>query len=465
MKKLTLKDLKNAQIPQSRSFKTGLKENLLTQAEKKYSSAPHPNSFMKTLFRLSISFAVIALLVTQVALPGESTSTLQMFIQEANAVNEEHADEIYHATIQMEDSMYFETENFTGWKTTSKVSKDLWLAPNKDLREEITFTSWNGPLEDGSFEEVSSQDTGLSVYDEYGNRLSYTKLEVTGTEIVEKDGELLEEEIYNVHPGKQHETEELLTQYLDQIVCVTTEENQDFTGYAWAKMSETDLDFFEMTARAYPKAELSQIMTELDKALSEGRLASDEALELFEQIQEDSRISYTVNESEDRTLHQISFNQTDFLGGSFSNSKEALQDSAPADVLVTYSFDGETYELVSILAETSYHGNVTQRSSYTVVNSEYLDYESNTSLFKATDEFTLLSLSDAFEQDTSKFEPGCYKQTERLSPEEEEATFERLEELLADEEHANSKALWEGPLLTNFQYYTLPGDPTVHEVK
>ena len=463
MKKLSLHDLKAAQVPQSRAFKAGLKEQLLAQAEKKYSSAPHTNPFMKTLFRLSISFAVIALLVTQVALPGESKNTLQMFIQEASAANEEHADEIYHAHIEQTQEMYFENETFTGWQTTSESSQELWVAPNKDLRQESQSTSWNGPQEDGIFEEVSGHDTGLSLYDDYGNRLSYTKLEATGTELVEKDGDIVEQETYNVHPGKQYFTEELLAHYLDQIVCVTTEDGEDFTGYAWAKMSASDPSFFEMTGRAYAKAQPSQVMTELEKALSEGRLASDEALELFEQVQEDARIHYEMTQVDGRTLHQISFNQTEFLGGAYSNSP--LDDYNPADVFVTYTFDDDSYELVSITSETSYHGNVTERGSYTVTSSEYLDYESNASLFEVTDEFTLLDMSDAFELDTSDFEPGCYKQTERLSAEEEKVALEHLNELINQAGNEGQKTMWERPLLSNFRYYVLPGDPTVHEVK
>jgi hypothetical protein len=225
MKKITLNDLKAAQVPQSRAFKAGLKEQLLA----KY---PQPNHFMKTLFRLSISFAVIALLVTQVAMPGESKNTLQMFIQEASAANEEHGEQIYHASIQMENSMYFDNEDFTGWQTISQVSKELWVSPTKDLREEIAFTIWSGPQEGGTFDEVSSHDTSLSLYDGYANRLSYTKLEVTGTEMVEKDGELMEED--TCASRKQYDTNELLSQYLDQIVC----EHRGWRRFYWLRLGQ-----------------------------------------------------------------------------------------------------------------------------------------------------------------------------------------------------------------------------------
>jgi hypothetical protein len=201
-------------------------------------------------------------------------------------------------------------------------------------------------------------------------------------------------------------------------------------------------------------------MTELEKAIGEGRLSSDDAIELFAQVQEDTRIHYEVTEMNGHTLHQISFNQTEFLGGSYSNSP--LSDYDPADVLITYTFDGESYELVSVTSETSYHGNIKERSSYTVTNSEYLDYDSNTSLFETTDEFTLLSLSDAFEQDTSDFEPGCYQGTQRLSAEDENAAIEQLDELISKQ-----KRRFESNVGTPSTINTdiTPSVTYVHEVK
>lgn len=445
----------------SRSFQADLKEHLISRAARR----TQPN-FMKTLLRFTFSFAVIALLLTQVVFPGNSEGSLSSFISEAQAANEDHMDEIYHATIEIEDSSYFETDNFTGWKTTSQVSKEIWISPSKEIRDESTYTSWNGTQEDGSFEEVSDQSSDLLLYDEYGNQLDYTKLEVTGEELTEdpETGDLSMEDTYNVHPAKQHSTEELEAAYQDSIICINTEDGEDFTGYAWAVLHESDPTYLEMFGTAYPKAEPSKIITELEKSLMSG-LSSDEALRLFEAVQDDERLSYEVEEADGQTLHHISFNYSDFVGGSMSNSPEGLNDPNPMVIKTTYTFDGETYGLMSVLTERSVNGNVLQRGSYTVTSSEYLPYEENASLFEATEEYTLLSLGTRFEQNISQFEPGCYRMYEKLPREEEAVILSKLEAMLEEGSFSTSKALWERPLQSNFRYYTLPGDDTVHEVK
>lgn len=442
MKKLTLKDLKTAAVPQSRSFKAGLKEQLLSRAEKEYSSTPHTNPFMKTLFRFSVSFAVIALLLTQVVFPGNSGG-LSSFIQEAGAANEEHGDEIYYTVTVSESSLYFETEDFTGWKTTSENHAETWIAPNGDIRQESIFTSFNGPNEDGIFEQVDQTDTNLVVQDEYGNQITYTQLQETD----------------NVHPGKQNTAEALQEKFLNQITCLKTEENTDFTGYAIARIDERDLSFLDLIATSRAKEDKYNLVTKLDDAAS-GKLSSSKILELFEEIQNEENVSFELIEEDGHEEAVIQLNYADFSVTS-SGSPDALETYEPFNQIVTFVFDASTYRLKEMTAESGYNGIVSERGSLTVLSSEYIGYEANLSLFEPTEEFTALSLTDRFEQDPSKFEAGCYRLYEKLSLEEDQTWLNTMESLFDE----NSEAFWTNPLKINMQYYLLPRDETVHEVK
>ncbi len=458
MKKLTLKDLKNAKVPQNRSFKAGLKEQLLSRAEKEYSSTPYTNPFMKTLLRFSVSFAVIALLLTQVVFPGNSES-FSSFIQEAGAANEEHGDEIYYTVTVSESSSYFETENFTGWQTTSENHAETWIAPNGDIRQESSFTSFNGPIEDGSFEQVDQTDISMTVTDEYGNQITYTQLQETGTEIREINGVLSEEPTYNVHPGKQNTAEALQEKFLNQITCLNTQENSDFIGYSIFRMDERDSTFLEGIATAHPKDDTYNFIAKLDDAAS-GKLSSSQLIDFFEKVQNEENVSFELVEEDGHEEAVITFNMEDFMQVS-SNSPEGLENYDRPDNKVIFVFDASTYRLKEMSSEISYDGRVTERSSLSVLSSEYLGYEENLSLFEPTEEFTALSLTDRFEQDSGNFEEGCYRQYEKLSTEEEAVWMETMYRLFDEGE----EEFWNSPLKTNMQYYLLPGDNTVHEVK
>lgn len=460
MKKFTLKDLKNAQIPLSRSFKAGLKENLLARAEKQFSSAPRTNPFMKTLFRLSISFAVIALLVTQVVLPGESTSTLQTFIQEASAANEAHVDEIYHTSIVLSQEVYFDNPGtFTGWQTVTEMEKDMWIAPDGSLREEIQSIAWNGPNENGVFEEAHMESTSLYLKDDYDNFIDYTLLEITGTELVEKDGEMVEEPTYNVHPGKQHNAADLQEDFLNQITCINSEEAQDFTGYAWATLNERDSSLVELNGVAHANEEKYNLMDDLAMA-ADGRMSVEQVIALFETFQGDSNVTYEIKEVEGKQQHVIQLNQKGF-SPTYSNSPEGLKDLDSMDVFVTFYFDAETYRLTKMTNVSSFEGVEKERGSLTVVSSEYLDYPSNAFLFEPTDEYISGFLDTSFHKDISQFEDGCYRQYEKLSDAETQTWLDIMESQFDE----NDAELWNDPLQGNFKYYVLPGDPTVHEVK
>ncbi len=456
MKKISLDDLKQARFPKSQRFKADLKEQLMTRAKKQVTPS-HQSNLMKTLFRLSISFAIVTLLITQVALPGNSESSLHTFIQEANAANEAHADEIfYHKTLQTHE-MYFENPGvFTGWQTISNQSSETWIAPNGDIRSSTEWTSWDGPLEDGSFNEVSSMDEGIYAQDTYGNFIDYTLLQVIGTDPGEEYGSVEGAPIYNVHPGKQHNFEELEENFLNQLVCVRSEKGDDFTGYTWAVLDERSNTLTEVGGTARPNEAKYNILDELDLAAS-GRLSTEDVIYLFEILQDEPNVNYEQKTVDGETVHTITLNQKDFLVTS-SSSVESLVDLQPNDVIVSFEFNSD-YRLTRMTSVTSYQGQERERGSLTVLETSYLDYEENKNLFVPTEEYVAGMMTTRFMDDISEFEDGCYRQYEKLSTDETNAVLENIKTLF----DANDLELWEHPLKVVLRYYVLPGDTSVHQ--
>lgn len=462
MKKNLNHIIQNAQVPQDQSFKAGLKEKLISRMETNLNKVPSSNSFMKTLFRLSLSLTIVALILTQVALPGDSENTLQLFIQEASAANEEHGDEIYHVITASESSSYFETDGFTGWQTTSSMNKEIWISPTGEIRETLNFTSFNGPDEYGNFETIYSNDTSMSIWDEYANLVTYAQVEQIGTEVQENEaGELVDVPVYNVHPGKQHGLEELQEKFLDQIMCLNTQEGAHFTGYAIARIDSEDPSFLDMTATSRPNTlPLDNFLIKLDKAAN-GSLSTSEMIELLTEVQDDPSIFYALEEDEHEMVHIIEINTQNYLQVS-SNDPLALKDFEPSNTVVRFVFDADTYHLKESSSETfNAAGEVVERGSLRVLSSDYLNADLNAFLFEPDESYTALSLVDRFEQDPSQFENGCYQKYERLSSEDEQNWLDTIESLF----DGNDAELWEAPLTVNMSYYRLPGDETIYEVK
>lgn len=455
-----LKKIQGAPVEHNRAFKAKLKENLMAHAEREYPAQTRSNPWFGVL-RFSFSMLLLALIVTQVLIPNVSNSgdrSLSAFIQEAKANTSENSDKIYHAKTQIESSMYFEnTDGFTGWHATSLGEQELWVAPNEDLRSKSSGSSFNGPHEDGTFEEVDYSGTGIYKMDSYGNGIDYTLLEILGytTKETADLGELVDEPIYNVHPGKQNDADALKAQFENQITCVNIEEGKDFDGYAWATIDKDTLTVEGVTGTGNPNDDKFTIVDDLLKA-TEGTLSSAEVLAILEKVQDEPKISYEEQAKDGQDVVVISLNTADFMTV-FSNNKEGLATITPDENRVTIVFNADTYQLMSLTSETLFEGVAKQRSSTTVTYYEYLDYESNAALFEPTDEFVAGMLTTRFNQHIQAFEPGCYDKYVKLPDDEAEQWLDTLTSQFTE----GDWALWLHPLKVAVGYYKLPGEDEV----
>lgn len=451
-----LHSLKKARISHNPNFKARLKEQLLERAEKTFAHSPRREaSIWSTLFRYSVAFAALAIVVTQVLFPSPSgPSSLAGFIQQAKAAQEGTENQIYHATIVMEKSALFEN---IGWKTLSKMEKEVWISPTGNRKEHMISTNFNGPNESGSFEAVQMEDTTLVKINEWGNLIPYTKRVQTGTEIVEREGEApLEQPTYNVHPEKQYSDEALQKKFSQEIACINTQENEDFTGYGIVRLDSETGEFEGLTARTLPKDPKYTLIDQIGKA-AEGQLASDEIIALFEAVAQDPNILYEFNEDNPSKEHKIQLNYADFSIVS-SNSKEGLENAIPQESVATFYFDDATYQLTEMNSETSQEGVITERGTLKVTSSEYLPMEGNEALFEPTEEYVAGGLQDRFETQLETFDAGCYNsQYEKLSPEETTEWIASIEANLEDHE----RTFWFNPLETNLGYYRLPGEAEI----
>lgn len=453
-----IKKIQSAPAQQNRAFKAKLKEQLIARAEQEYPTQTR-SKLWHSVLRFSFSMLVLTLIVTQVLIPQGSnpTNSLSSFIQEAKANYFENEGKIYHANIHMEDSRYFENPEFTGWKTLSLVEKAVWASPNGDLREEISSTHFNGPQEDGTFEQVDQTDTGIYKIDSYGNGIDYTLLQILGytTKETADLGEPIDAPIYNVHPGKQNDAEALEAQFLNQITCVNKEEGDDFDGYAWASIDKDAQTGQGVMGTGSPHDDKFSIVDELFNAAN-GQLSSSEVLAILEKVQDEPKISYEEQTIDGQDVVVISLNTADFMTVS-SNNKEGLIDVIPDENRITLHFNADTYQLMNLSSETIFEGIVKQRSSKTVTFYEYLDYESNKTLFEPTDEFVAGMLTTRFDQHIEDFEPGCYDKYVKLSDQETEQWLSILTSQFTEMDWD----LWSHPLKMAVGYYKLPGEDEI----
>jgi hypothetical protein len=449
-----LKKIQSAPVTHDRAFKAKLKESLMARAENEYPAQTRSNPWFGIL-RFSFSMLLLTLIVTQVVIPqGSNATTLSAFIADAKASYSETEGMIYHATMQMESSIYFENEEFTGWKTTSQIEKELWVAPTGDLREEINSIHFDGPNEDGTFDQVDQSDTNIYKIDSYGNGIDYTLLKILGytTEETAELGEPVDEPIYNVHPGKQNDAEALKTQFENQITCVNKEEGKDFDGFAWASIDKDTQTGQGVTGRGSAHDDKLSIVDGLFKA-AEGRLSSAEVIAILEKVQDEPKISTEVQEVDGQNQIVVSLNTADFMMV-FSNNKEALVGVVPDENRVTLYFNEETHQLMHMESESIRNGTVQERGSMTVTFSEYLDYESNLALFEPTEDFVAGRLTTRFDQHIEDFEAGCYDQYMKLSDDEAEQWLSILTSQFTEGEWD----LWSHPLKVAVGYYKLPGE-------
>lgn len=453
-----LKKLQSTPVQHNRAFKAKLKENLMARAEREYPAQTRSNPWFGVL-RFSFSMLLLTIIVTQVLIPqGSNSDTLSAFIQEAKASTSENSDKIYHAKMEMENSMYFEnTDGFTGWQTISESTQEVWVAPNGDLRSESSGSSFNGPQEDGTFEQVDHSDTNIYKIDAYGNGIDYTLLEILGytTKETADLGELVDAPIYNVHPDKQHDAEALKAQFENQITCVNKEEGEDFDAYAWASIDKDAQTGQGVSGRGSPHDDKFSIVDELFKA-AEGRLSSAEVIAILEKIQDEPKISTERQEVDGEEVIIISLNTADFMMVS-SNNKEGLLDVVPDENRVTLTFNEETHQLMHMESESIRNGIVQERGSMTVTSTEYLDYESYASLFEPTEDFVAGFLTNRFDAHIEDFEPGCYDKYVKLSDEEAEQWLSTLTSQFTE----GDWELWSHPLKVAVGYYKLPGENEV----
>ncbi|QQR55272.1 hypothetical protein IPG41_01795 [Candidatus Peregrinibacteria bacterium] len=452
-----LKKLQSASVPQNRSFKAKLKEALIARAEQEYPPKTRFNPWLRAL-RIPFSVLILTLIITQIAIPSgddsSSTNALSAFIQEAKASYPETEGKIYHAKIKGEMEYYFESETFKGWQTVSIIEKDMWTAPNGELRQEMKISSFNGPNEFGDFEQVDQTDLGLSKKDSYGNIIPYTLLQITGT----TDGsggidEPIGEPIYNVHPGKQYDDADLSKQFLNQITCVTKEAGEDFDAYAWSTINKDSLISEGLIVTSFPHDNKYKIVDELFEAAS-GSLSSQEVIAILEKVQDEPQITYETIETNGVKEVVISLNTNDFMPINSSSKEDLIKIDRKEENLITIHFNQETHQLISMKSEVLYDGIVQNRSSTTVVSYEYLDYEANKALFETNEDFVASPYFNRFEQNIEDFEPGCYEAYLKLPDEEAK---EWLEQIKSQFTEANME-LWNHPLSLTLGYYRLPGE-------
>jgi hypothetical protein len=448
-----ISQIKMAPLAHNLKFKAQLKEHLIARAEINYASSPLSSFPWFRRFKFAFPLFLLAVFLSSLLFsssPQEQENLLRSFIQEAQAHSLNTDNQIYHAHVKMERRAFFETDVFKGWHLLDSSEKNLWISPNKDLREEMVWTEFNGPNENGDFDEVDKQNTSLLKKDAYGNIVHYSSQNIIGHERQEIPGsnEITDLAVYDIHPLKKADFDALENKFLNRITCVNKESGEDFDAYAWAHLDATTGELEEVLGRGETRDSNLIIGKELLKA-STGQVSAQDIFSLLEKVQDNPLMTYEVQNHDGQEEVAISFLRSDFNFTS-SPEKEYLQNHSSQDERFTLYFDPKTYQLKRVDNEILYDGIAMEKSSMSLLSSDYLDPSIYPDLFQVHETFVMSSqLTDRFEQEIENFESTCYQNYQKLSHQDVEKWLDVLDSQMDE----NAKKLWDHPLEKTIGYY------------
>lgn len=452
MKKPFGKIIKNIEVPSNPQHKEQLKRSLMLKAEELYSEKSHSQPGFWSIFQLGFALLGIIAVISFINIPLNTTpdkSDYFTFIEKAKAYAEANKNKIHYYKIR--------TENIDITKGTSSVwsETEVWRSENGDQLWKNTMFSEVIMGENG--EAIIPPPTfDLVKHDDKGNEYLYTKIQQVGTEKRETpDGDIIEQPLYNVHPGKQLNKTEELQKLASTTYCIATEENKDLKGVSMAKIMDNSEDI-EIISHNIPKNRRYRILSEL-AGLFEGRLSKTDLLNILGDYKDSPLIQHEYIQEDGKNYYKVSLNIKDFAMIS-SSSAEGLETSERPDTLNIFYFDADTYALDKIEVWDKLYNHKTV-STYEDRYREDLD---EAELFNL-EGYVLTQITSAFEKkfhkDSLGLTDGCYKDTKPLTPAESQPYLNRINSYFnadhAELSRINSKKMWGNPL-SNDPYYYLP---------
>lgn len=467
--------IKKAAVPQNPAFKKSLKQKLVAEATELYAKEMPKPWWQSSMVRLSFAGVAVAVLVVHFAIPydwfASDAVNYAQFIQQAKAsYGTQSESEVHHIksvtshtdlTTNTQE-IQWTNETWTDYNGTQRVTThhEKGFYDDTPLRDEEPGRTYNDGI---NLEEMLANSTTIITEDAFGNQLFYEPYEIIGTEVREIDGQMVEIPVYNKNgtiTTRFHGKDEDYEAVLEDLVCINTEEKEQFIAEAKVYMTPDDYSFDGENGatgnRLLPQNTLfstySVLSYQLDRALR-GQLSAIELIDLIDSLSAQPKMARETVTKNGQTYHVFSMNASDF---SMVEVSSALPENpwAHQDTVIKMYFNADTYALVKTESVELYDGIETQVYSTVFTVDEYVDAETlPANFFTPDDAWLLTSVYDLFEQDiTGTFKAGCYKNFTKLDETESDAIMEQFFEKNPDQREwwENPWTPWEG------HYFYLP---------
>lgn len=386
--------LEDTNIPNDPFFKQELKNKLLEKATTLY-EVPH-SRFSLRLLQFGLPSAVLATIIGFLVIVPHSNELIDInqFIAEAKAYN---ASNLENGNIHYSKVVFSRTwDDGTGQEETGALNEilDLWEDASGVIRVDDSFGT--GELSD------------IYKPDPYGNILNY---------YYESNNPKL--------PGELSYDEELKKSQ-SQIVCFNerTETDDAITEIYFRLNSDNSIE--GLRANKISKNEdIYALFNQFEfnigfdyGTLTSKKLSQTRILDLIDQYKDNPYLE--SSEQDENGRHYVVFT---FKQGDYWHDIQAPLDPNYDHSLINLYFDADTYELARYEAIDTGDYQNTSKNILTFSDSEYIDpSERDTILDTGGKPYQLIYFKNfydqSFEQDSLAFEPGCYKNYEKLSEEE-----------------------------------------------